>query len=106
MEKKDLVYWWLVWIAVITTLLNTFLWDTTNTNDTVIQIEPQVNQNTQRIEKMETDFDNWRTNGELPLDVAQNKDIEYLKNYVWELKVKIEKAEQAIQQILIEQASS
>ena len=75
--------------AVITALLGYWMTSTLQTNDDVLVIRPQVQQNTKRIEAVEQWQQDWPTQGELSADVRQTKDIEFIKLKVNEMEEEI-----------------
>ena len=105
MDKNTLQAWWIV-IAVVMSWISMFFSSTVETNENVIALIPQFEQLKEEVKADKQDLADWKSGWELPLDVAQNKDIEFLKSYVSDLKVKVEKIEEVIQKIEIEQATN
>lgn len=62
----------------------------------MIALKPQYAQTQKDIHKLEEWQDNWERGGALPADIAQDKDIQYLKEYVEDLKTRINKVENLI----------
>lgn len=104
MDKETMKTWAIV-IAIVMALVSMFVWDTANTTDDVIKLKPQVEMNTENINSIDEKFENWKTHWELPLDVAQNKDIEYLKKHVDKLDREVDQVKEIIQDIEIEISS-
>lgn len=98
---------WLGGVAVTIILgwtIKTGLDGVRTTNKSVTVLKPQVEQNTRRIGALEDWTTNWQTNGELPADVRQTKDIEYLKAAQERLLRAIELVEERIRELEVEAA--
>lgn len=70
----------------------------------VIEITPQFTQMQEDIEDVEEWQKDWERNWELPADVKQTENIEFVKQYISDLKARMAKAEERITQLEISSA--
>lgn len=90
--------------VLITAIIGAWLTGTLETNDDVLVITPQVEQNTKRLESVEQWQADWPSTGELSADVRQTKDIEFLKAKVEGMENDIGTMKDIIREIELEQA--
>lgn len=83
-------------ILILTTAIGLWVKSLQGTVDDVIALKPQIIQIRKDVDKNYQWQNDWEREGELPADVRQSKDIEFLQEYVRDLKTRVQIVENAI----------
>lgn len=92
--------------AVIIAGATAWVANTSSTGEDVTAIKPQIARLKDDVKRLEDWQSNWERNGELPADVRQTKDIEFLKERIATIKVKVKDLEKKVHSLEIYQAAS
>lgn len=92
--------------AVVVAVVLAWIASTKSTGEDVTTLKPQIERLKEDVKRLETWQMEWQRNGELPADVRQSKDIEFLKIRISNIKIKVAELEKQVHDILIKQAEA